>query len=938
MKSISENKLKAFSIGKMNVNKKVLTKRDKEEIKKKEEDIQTEAVYKEFVASFEGSKSEVKTFVRGDIINPDAEMDRKKGKLYKPASRFEQTAPPKKPANLPSTPKLYKPDRPTLKKKDDKRKSNLELFKEELKVIQLEREQRHSVKKHRSALASAISLSPERRPSRPSRFEPVDDSIVDKLSRNPALLDDLVASSQESGDPMTTNLFLGNVNPIMDEQELCEVFGKYGPLASVKVMWPRTDEERSRERNCAFVAFMTRKDADRALRHLQGRMVRDYEMKMGWGKTVPIPPHPVYVPPALLERTMPPPPSGLPFNAQPLDPNKQPKGPGIPPDFIDQQDFENTLKNSLVRVVVPTERNLLGVIHRMIEFVVREGPMFEAMIMHREMNNPMFRFLFENKTPAHVYYRWRLYTILQGETPTKYRQNDFRIFKNGPLWRPPPLNPYSAGLDETDSEDEGVVAAKVAKSDSKNKSENPEDVDKNKGELREEDRDKLEDILRSLLPRQKAIGDAMEFCLDHADSAEEIVECISESLSILETPLTKKIARLYLISDILHNSSAKVANASFFRKHFQAHLEQVMLHLNASHQAISSRLRAEQFKQKVLGCFRAWDDWAVYPDKLLIHFQNAFFGLVPDKPQEKEEDIRSSVDDMDGFVLPAAPSGATLDSIDGDPLETIVQQDSDVDGAPLDGYTIDGMPLETKKSEPEQPRFVQSKWETVDPEDVEAQAMTTSKWDQLESQIDGQPLDDDHATTKNSDSVESKWDEAKRARLREIEVKVMKFQDELESGHRERKSGMSVGKQVEHYRQKLLEREMERDSRDKRGYSESDRRKEKKRTQTSSSDDSSSGSEKARKKKRKRHKDSTPSRRGGGLVAYDSDESNDSMRRRGTAKKSKPRGRSRSRSRERRHSHRRSPSDRRHSSRSPKRSKRSRSRSSDKKKKRKSRR
>lgn len=50
------------------------------------------------------------------------------------------------------------------------------------------------------------------------------------------VLDDLVASSHENGDPMTTNLFLGNVNPNMDEQELCEVFGKYGPLASVKVL------------------------------------------------------------------------------------------------------------------------------------------------------------------------------------------------------------------------------------------------------------------------------------------------------------------------------------------------------------------------------------------------------------------------------------------------------------------------------------------------------------------------------------------------------------------------------------------------------------------------------------------------------------------------------------------------------------------------------
>ncbi|PIO27077.1 hypothetical protein AB205_0057140 [Aquarana catesbeiana] len=84
----------------------------------------------------------------------------------------------------------------------------------------------------------------------------------------------------------------------------------------------------------------------------------------------------------------------------------------------------------------------------MIEFVVREGPMFEAMIMNREINNPMFRFLFENQTPAHVYYRWKLYSILQGDSPTKWRTEDFRMFKNGSFWRPPPLNPYLHGMAE----------------------------------------------------------------------------------------------------------------------------------------------------------------------------------------------------------------------------------------------------------------------------------------------------------------------------------------------------------------------------------------------------------------------------------------------------------------------------------------------------------
>jgi hypothetical protein len=79
-------------------------------------------------------------------------------------------------------------------------------------------------------------------------------------------------------------------------------------------------------------------------------------------------------------------------------------------------------------------------------------------------------------------------------------------------------------------------------------------------------RERFEDLLRDLTPEKPKIGDAMVWCMDHAESAEEIVDCISESLSILETPIPKKIARLFLMSDILFNSSAKVSNASYFRK------------------------------------------------------------------------------------------------------------------------------------------------------------------------------------------------------------------------------------------------------------------------------------------------------------------------------------------------------------------------------------
>jgi hypothetical protein len=52
----------------------------------------------------------------------------------------------------------------------------------------------------------------------------------------------------------------------------------------------------------------------------------------------------------------------------------------------------------------------------MIEFVIKEGPSFEALIMSKEINNPQFRFLFDNQSPAHGYYRWKLFSIINVNT------------------------------------------------------------------------------------------------------------------------------------------------------------------------------------------------------------------------------------------------------------------------------------------------------------------------------------------------------------------------------------------------------------------------------------------------------------------------------------------------------------------------------------------
>ncbi len=64
-------------------------------------------------------------------------------------------------------------------------------------------------------------------------------------------------------------------------------FGQYGAIASVKIMWPHSEEERARQRNSGFVCFMEREDAEEALEALQGKELFSYELCVGAAHPAP---------------------------------------------------------------------------------------------------------------------------------------------------------------------------------------------------------------------------------------------------------------------------------------------------------------------------------------------------------------------------------------------------------------------------------------------------------------------------------------------------------------------------------------------------------------------------------------------------------------------------------------------------------------------------
>ena len=103
----------------------------------------------------------------------------------------------------------------------------------------------------------------------------------------------------------TTNLYISNLPQGIGEDSLGNFFAKYGPVGAVKIMWPRGDEDtsigagitstrRSKAGLSGFVAYMNRRDAEVAVRELDGLDWGGSLLRVGWSKMVKIPAYPLY--------------------------------------------------------------------------------------------------------------------------------------------------------------------------------------------------------------------------------------------------------------------------------------------------------------------------------------------------------------------------------------------------------------------------------------------------------------------------------------------------------------------------------------------------------------------------------------------------------------------------------------------------------------------
>lgn len=227
------------------------------------------------------------------------------------------------------------------------------------------------------------------------------------------------------------------------------------------------------------------------------------------------------------------------------------------------------------QVEFPTDRALRDLIDLIAEYVSEYGVAFEQALTNRASaalaagsgtgsglggvnpDDAQFAFLCHPSSLEHLYYRWKVYSLAQGDSTRRWRTRPFQMLENGPFVVPPDPAPEEKERDarrraRENLRDKKRLAMRAGtgtgdKSNGSSGSSNDRTASSHGGpHLSASDSAFLSQLLRAVTPEKEAIRDLMGWALDHAESSRDVVDTICESLTIEGTPVGKKIARSVL--------------------------------------------------------------------------------------------------------------------------------------------------------------------------------------------------------------------------------------------------------------------------------------------------------------------------------------------------------------------------------------------------------
>ncbi|KAI4389904.1 hypothetical protein MLD38_002073 [Melastoma candidum] len=82
---------------------------------------------------------------------------------------------------------------------------------------------------------------------------------------------------QSDGETTNTTIFVGGLDPVVNDEVLRDSFAPYGEIVSVKIPM---------KKGCGFVQFANRSDAEEAMQKLNGTTIRKQIVRLSWGRSL----------------------------------------------------------------------------------------------------------------------------------------------------------------------------------------------------------------------------------------------------------------------------------------------------------------------------------------------------------------------------------------------------------------------------------------------------------------------------------------------------------------------------------------------------------------------------------------------------------------------------------------------------------------------------
>jgi U2-associated protein SR140 len=408
-------------------------------------------------------------------------------------------------------------------------------------------------------------------------------------------------SNRGADDAMSANIHVANLAPQVTEDMVQKLFGRYGPITSVKILWPRTLEEKARQKNTGFVNFVHRRDAEDAMKELHDMKFEGQYLALSWGKSM---------------RSAFPAADAVPTTLNRITHSLAPST------------TVATERSPDIAVVIPINSSVRAVIDELAVSLAAEGTAFHSQWVTHFAAPPML-------SPSNqTYLRWRVFSLLQHDSLTHWRTQPFVMQEDGHLWIPPACSSHAGG------------ATGNSPPRSLHRADDTADGWRGRNKLRAAELDEWLRIVGHVGLERHSVSDAMGFALDHATCAKDVVEALFQAIQSPSSSAPLQVARLYVISDVLHNSSAGIKNASQYRSELQAVLPEVFEALAACYRSISGRFTSEAMRDRVLRVLAFWEKISIFPPVFLSGLESTFLR----RPADEDG---SAFDAMDEASLPA---------------------------------------------------------------------------------------------------------------------------------------------------------------------------------------------------------------------------------------------------------------------------------------------